>query len=242
MKTSTEDSNIKKILIKNDKHENTSRYEDVIVDSYESYFKNPNFSKIPISILKNILKKITFSEKSSILDLNSLFNGQQSKYIEQIKINEDSFSFKEIIEILFSFTDIPIFEALKLKYHEEQSYPERDWKYELKQSQIQIYKLKQKIEDLQREKIKFNPALQNIQKPEKLTRSLNNACWEGDYNSALYWIQQNKDAVNVRDHFGWLPLAEAIWANRNDIFKLVLANGPPIDDQITKVPLNSNIN
>ena len=203
--------NLKKILEeeinRNNEKEITEVLEESLTQNIEELSKNANFFNLPLTNIFSIISKIDFKEikenDKAIEIIQNIIKNIINKHFEEKEtililqnLNLKTFSFssyEEIFSILELITNCPILVNFCYLYKELNLLPDKDYEFELQQKEIEIEKLKQKInEEISN---KFPPI---TEKPKDYEPDIFKACKEGKLTSVQWLIEKENEDKNKK--------------------------------------------
>ena len=147
--------------IKSDNHkELINEFKSLLFENVEELSKNENFFNLPLNNIFSVISKVDFNEieeNDKIIEIiqnfikniiNKHFEEKETILILQnlnfTKTNSFS-SYEEIFSLLELITNCPILVNFCKLYKEHEQLPDKDYKYEIRQKEEEIEKLKQEI-------------------------------------------------------------------------------------------------
>ena len=245
--------NVIKSLLKPElsKPEGESNFEQIfLANNIEKSIENPLFSRLPFTCLASIFE---YCDQYQILSLDNLLivikqmhedNILPYDFLPLIKMEKTQFTLGEIIDFLGNIEGYPIFEKLKDAY---QPLPERDYKYEIEQLQIEKEKLK---DELKKKDQKLNQLI-GIRNQLKIDstpmRELNwevNDIFAASQKSSIddikFYLNIGQNINKTADYepfIGQTPLMIAINNNKDkdiDVIKYLIDNGADLNAKYIK--------
>ena len=151
---------VKKISNGEQRKEEIDKLEKELIHNIDEASKYECFFKLPLNNILSIISKVDFTmfdEKNEALTLlNTIviktiqahFEEKETVLILQsIDLTDMLFTYDEIFSILEKFTNCPILKQYCQLYNENQSLPEKDRDYEIKQKDLEIQKLRRLIKN-----------------------------------------------------------------------------------------------
>ena len=220
---------------------------NVIIENFETAINNKELYTLPFEAIK-IITRSYFQHLETIdktTNKMELIIASIKKFIENVSIKYQcqaplllpqidpkkclKLSLEEIVTILGSFRQIPIFTVLKHEYEEEDKGVDFDWEYELEKKNEEIKTLKTQIENGS-SKQNISGSSQNIpEKPQNFNSNIFFASMYGDLPSIRYLIEVQHEDINKCDQSHSSPLIYASMNNHFNIVQYMVENGANID-------------
>ena len=211
-----------------------------LINNIEKAIRINDFYSIPLQNILHIINEthiFTYDNYQEILKilisrLTDKYPKQTSLLLHYIDTDDASIDISECISIFSYFQSSPLCVELANLYFNNESLPEIDWEYVIKQKEELIHQLREEIE-----KIKANPPLQY--RPYNLQNDIFKECKSGTLSGVRWFIENEHVNINITNEDHETPVYIASYINRFDIVKYLIEKGadPNIPTKYQWTPL-----